>query len=169
MPANYIPRQEYSALVRHVWWNLNNLSLRGERPRLVKVIAVAKQMLRIRVSTLNCGQLDHPRFRCPCPSVKCQTCGANHLNELCPKGPGGALRDSLSSSAKQALDRQTSKATGAAVGSTSTSGGVLTLLAHPLLQRVIQIGCIASTVPTYCANSPQHKRSPAINHQAIRG
>lgn len=42
----------------------------------------------------NCGQFDHLRKRCPCPAVTCSHCGANHLNELCSKGPGGELRDS---------------------------------------------------------------------------
>lgn len=53
----------------------------------------------------NCGQFDHLRKRCPRPSVSCSHCGANHLSELCSKGPGGSLRDSLSVNAKMLLDK----------------------------------------------------------------
>lgn len=39
----------------------------------------------------NCGRSDHPRFNCPCPLTVCTHCGANHLSEMCSKGPGGTL------------------------------------------------------------------------------
>ena len=53
----------------------------------------------------NCGSTTHTRDRCPEPRVKCEHCGGGHMSSLCPKGPGGALRDSLSTTAKRALSR----------------------------------------------------------------
>lgn len=57
----------------------------------------------------NCGKCDHPRFNCPCPLTTCTHCGANHLSEMCSKGPGGPLRDALSYNAKLALERAANK------------------------------------------------------------
>lgn len=57
----------------------------------------------------NCGKCDHPRFHCPCPTAVCAHCGANHLSEMCSKGPGGPLRDALSYNAKLALERIAAK------------------------------------------------------------
>lgn len=54
----------------------------------------------------NCGLSNHPRFRCRRPCVTCRHCGANHIDELCPNGPGGKLRDSLSDYARGLLERQ---------------------------------------------------------------
>lgn len=54
----------------------------------------------------NCGQTDHLRARCRRPKTNCRHCNANHLDELCPRGPGGKLRDSISASARTLLDRQ---------------------------------------------------------------
>ena len=53
----------------------------------------------------NCGSMQHTRDKCPKDKVKCAHCGGGHLSALCPKGPGGALRDSLSAYAKRALAR----------------------------------------------------------------
>ena len=53
----------------------------------------------------NCGATTHTRDKCPDPKVKCGHCGGGHMSSLCPKGPGSALRDSLSAYAKRALAR----------------------------------------------------------------
>ena len=53
----------------------------------------------------NCGSMQHTRDKCPKDKVKCTHCGGGHLSSLCPRGPGGALRDSLSQYAKRALSR----------------------------------------------------------------
>ena len=53
----------------------------------------------------NCGSLQHTRDKCPEDKVKCAHCGGGHMSSLCPKGPGGPLRDSLSAYAKRALSR----------------------------------------------------------------
>lgn len=57
----------------------------------------------------NCGLANHPRFKCNRPRVSCKFCGANHIDELCPRGPGGKLRDSLSDYARGLLDKQVSR------------------------------------------------------------
>lgn len=55
----------------------------------------------------NCGRSDHLRQRCPQGwRTLCKYCGANHIDELCPRGPGGSLRDSLTDTAKLLLDKQ---------------------------------------------------------------
>ena len=51
----------------------------------------------------NCGSMQHTRDKCPKDKVKCTHCGGGHLSSLCPRGPGGALRDSLSQYAKREL------------------------------------------------------------------
>ena len=57
----------------------------------------------------NCGDLTHTRDKCPREKVKCSHCGGGHMSSLCPLGPGGALRDSLSATARRALGRSVDK------------------------------------------------------------
>ena len=59
----------------------------------------------------NCGNVSCMAFECPHEPTNCAHCpGRGHMSELCPRGPGGPLRDQLSANAKAALERQVSKA-----------------------------------------------------------
>lgn len=57
----------------------------------------------------NCGKTDHARYNCPEHQTMCDHCGANHMSEMCPLGPGGPLRDALSVNARMAIDRAAGK------------------------------------------------------------
>ena len=50
--------------------------------------------------------LGHSRTNKP---VQCTHCKADHLDALCPQGPGGAQRDALSVGAKSLLDEDVSR------------------------------------------------------------
>lgn len=67
----------------------------------------------------NCGQTDHPRAKCRRPRTVCRHCNANHVDELCPRGPGGKLRDSISTAARSLLDKQAGVTTQAGTSSNS--------------------------------------------------
>ena len=54
---------------------------------------------------LRCAKPGHLRPNCPKPKTTCKHCGADHASKLCPKGPGGSRRDSLSDNARRLLDR----------------------------------------------------------------
>lgn len=60
----------------------------------------------------NCSSLDHLRESCPNQPVRCKHCGANHMDELCPRGPGGSLRDGLSPAAYDILEKQCNRGQG---------------------------------------------------------
>lgn len=60
----------------------------------------------------NCSSLDHLRESCPNPPTRCKHCGSNHTDELCPRGPGGSLRDGLSPAAYDILEKQSNRTYG---------------------------------------------------------
>ena len=53
------------------------------------------------VTCLRCGMLGHSRTLCTSRAVQCGHCKADHLDALCPLGPGGAQRDALSAGASR--------------------------------------------------------------------
>ena len=61
------------------------------------------------VTCLRCGMLGHSRTLCTSRAVQCGHCKADHLDALCPLGPGGAQRDALSAGAKSLLDEDVSR------------------------------------------------------------
>ena len=61
---------------------------------------------------LRCAKPGHVRPQCRKPKVTCKHCGADHSSKLCPKGPGGSRRDSLSDNARRLLDRDVKNAAG---------------------------------------------------------
>ena len=58
---------------------------------------------------LRCTKPGHSRPQCKKPKKACKHCGADHSSRLCPKGPGGSLRDSLSDNARRLLDQDVSR------------------------------------------------------------
>ena len=79
----------------------------------------------------NCGSTQHTRDKCPNERVKCTHCGGSHISSLCPKGPGGPLRDSLSAAAKRALGRTVRKQKPASSAHTADAGTAATAAAPP--------------------------------------
>ena len=58
---------------------------------------------------LRCAKAGHSRPKCKKSKKTCKHCGADHSSRLCPKGPGGPLRDSLSDAARRLLDADVSR------------------------------------------------------------
>ena len=65
------------------------------------------------VTCLRCGMVGHSRPQCRMPKVQCAHCCADHLSALCPKGPGGTQRDTLTQGARNLLDQDVQNSQGA--------------------------------------------------------
>jgi hypothetical protein len=62
---------------------------------------------------LRCGRLGHTRRTCRQAKAPCTHCGADHLQDFCPKGTGGRRRE-LSDVLRGVLDRDVQRGSGPA-------------------------------------------------------
>ena len=117
----------------------------------------------------NCGSTTHTRDKCPEPKVKCQHCGGGHMSSLCPKGPGGALRDSLSATAKRALSRSVkSDSSGGKKGSAHSAQSEMPSAAAPdealaAQFRAYRAGKAARSSPPAAASSASPPAVQAVS------
>lgn len=95
----------------------------------------------------NCASLEHLRESCPHQPVRCKHCGANHIDDLCPRGPGGTLRDGLSPAAYDILEKQSNRTQGGKKRNyddtnayTSTSQSTSNDVSDEVLRRAFMLG-----------------------------
>ena len=81
---------------------------------------------------LRCAKPGHSRPQCKKPKKACKHCKADHSSRLCPKGPGGSLRDSLSDNARRLLDQDVSRMQDASSSDESDSAAAPTVNGTPV-------------------------------------